>query len=154
MYYKLIFDDGIYYSKPVLMSFLHTGDSGFSRAVLSGEVQVREVLGRAVYTLPALNEQTVGRIDKEFFPRVQLVSETIRGIKDCRPASGDTRWLYICDGAEILEYAGERFVKLSEVRSRALYRDQWKLPTIDVCGTRYVALGKVVDGENISVGTV
>ena len=151
MYYKLVFDDGIYYSKPVLASFLHVGDDGFQRLVMDGTVTPRSILGRLVYALSSPSAKESERIDREFYPKVQLVDETLRTIKDCAKAGDGTMTLFARGGAETWSYRGESFVRLSDVRSRSLYRDQHRLPTIDICGTRFIAVGRVMSGEKISV---
>lgn len=151
VYYKLIFDDGIYYSKPVLASYLRVGDEGFQRMVLDGAMVPREVLGRMIYTLRDCREDEMKRIDREFYPKVQLVDEALRTVKECARAGSGDIVLRTRSGAGTWRYMDEDFVRLSDVRSRSLYRDQHKLPTVDVCGTRFIALGRVIRGERLSV---
>lgn len=143
MYYKVISDGHTYYSKEILKSFLHVGDDVIQRRVMTGAIPVKEIMDRMVYELP---EDSWAEVDSGYSPVVQDLDARFASFYV--PADGE---LASCDrvqvnpDAERYGYHGMEFVRFSEVRSRSRYKDQTRLPIVEVCGVKYVALGILKD---------
>lgn len=143
MYYKVISDGHTYYSKEILKNFLHVGDDVIQRRMMTGAILVKEIMDRMVYELP---EDSWAEIDRSFSPVVQDLDARFASFYV--PGTGE---LASCDrvqvnpDAERYDYHGTEFVRFSEVRSRSRYRDQTRLPVLEVCGVKYVALDMLRD---------
>lgn len=148
MYYKLIAEGNIYYSKEVLKAHLHCGDDAIQRKVMDGSIRTKTIMDRIVYSLP---EKVKGvDVDRAFSPVVQDLDEAVADftqITDKAELLGYEKIGYD-KTEEIYEYAGFTFIKYNAVRSRSKYRDQHHLPVLEVCGVKFVALKSLKAGEN------
>ena len=145
MYYKVIYKGKAYYSKEIVRSFCHIGDDVIQRRVLSGELGMERLMDRMLYALP---EADHAEIDTEFSPVVQDIDARLAGFYSDAGAelAGGSR-VPVNPKAERYELDGLTFVKFSEVRSRSRYREQSRLPVVEVCGVKYVALGVFKDAS-------
>ena len=128
MYYKIISEGNIYYSKEVLKAHLHCGDDAIQRKVMDGSLETKTIMDRIVYSLPAKVKGI--EVDRAFAPVVQNLDEVLA---DFIQVAGKAELLgYEKIGydktEEIYNYAGFMFIKYNAVRSRSKYRDQHHLP--------------------------
>ena len=75
MYYKLISEGNIYYSKEVLKAHLHCGDDAIQRKVMDGSLETKTIMDRIVYSLPAKVKGV--DVDRAFTPVVQDLDEAV-----------------------------------------------------------------------------
>ena len=148
MYYKIISEGNIYYSKEVLKAHLHCGDDAIQRKVMDGSLKTKTIMDRIVYSLPAKVKGI--DVDRAFAPVVQNLDEALA---DFTQVAGKAELLgYEKIGydktEEIYNYAGFAFIKYNAVRSRSKYRDQHHLPVLEVCGVKFVALKSLKAGES------
>ena len=148
MYYKIISEGNIFYSKEVLKAHLHCGDDAIQRKVMDGSIKTKTIMDRIVYALP---EKVKGvDVDRAFSPVVQDLDEIVADftkVTDKADSLGYEKIAY--DKSEkTYEYAGLSFIKYNAVRSRSKYRDQHHLPVMEVCGVKFAALESLKAGES------
>lgn len=147
MYYKIISDNQVCYSKEIVKAYMHCGDDAVQRKVLDGSLKAVIILDRVVYAAAELNQK---EIDREFVPAVQNVDEALKEFSTADSTLGLEHITY--DRKQpTYKHKGFNFVKFNAVRSKSKYRDQFHLPVLEVCGTKYVALGCVKAGEGYIV---
>ena len=147
MYYKVLCDKKVYYSKEIVKAYLHVGDDRVQRDVMSGELKMRKLMDRMVYELPAKEHKD---IDSQFSPVVQDLDAAIKSF-DTTYREG-TKIAYD-PAAEKYTFNDRLYVKFNAVRSPSKYREQFHLPVVEVCGMKFVALNCYKDStETIYVG--
>ena len=143
MYYKIISDGKVWYSKEIIKSHQHCGDDAIQRKLLDGSLSSCSILDRIVYGVDSKEQK---EIDKTFNPIVQNLDETVKEFSAPETTMGLDRVGY--DKAEpVFEYKGFKFIKYNAVRSKSKYRDQHHLPVMEVCGVKFAALECVKAGE-------
>ena len=139
MYYKVLSKGKAYYSKEIVKAYLHMGDDGIQREVISGQLSTCVIMDRVVYELPAKEHK---EIDRQFSPVVQDLDAQLKAFYVPSDASA-----FYC-GTKVgtdpkaprFQYEGLTFIRFTAVRLHSRYREQTKLALIEVCGTKYVAL--------------
>ena len=152
MYYKVITNDKAWYSKEIIKAFYHCGDD-LQLKIIEGKLFAKVILDRIVYA-PA-DKTEAEAIDKTFNPAVQNINETLKDFIKPKSAEPDSSVVDRVDydrSAPVLEFEGFKFIKFSAVRCKSKYRDQPHLPILEVCGTKYAALGCIKRGEVLYIG--
>ena len=143
MYYKIIADGKVWYSKEIIKAHLHCGDDMVQRKLMEGSLTACTILDRIVYTV-SKSEQKI--IDSTFSPALQDLDTELKGFSVPDTKIGLERVGY--DKTEpVYDYKGFRFIKYNAVRSKSKYRDQYHLPVMEVCGVKFAALECVKAGE-------
>lgn len=151
MYYKVISLGKEWYSKEIIKAFYHCGDD-MQMKIAEGKLYAHLILDRIVYAPADASEAKA--IDKTFNPEVQdlkkVLTDFIKPI-GCDDLSMTDRVDYD-RSTRVYEYEGFKFIKFSAVRCKSKYRDQPRLPILEVCGTKYAALGCIKRGETLYIG--
>ena len=151
MFYKVVSLDKAWYSKEIIKAFYHCGDD-MQMKIAEGKLYAHLILDRIVYA--PVDAAEAKAIDKTFNPELQDLKKVIKDfIKPvgCDDLSVAERVDYDRD-TKVYEYEGFKFIKFSAVRCKSKYRDQLHLPILEVCGTKYAALGCVKRGEIYYIG--
>lgn len=149
MFYKVIAGGKAYYSKDIIKQYYHCGDD-LQLKVMNGILTANVILDRVVYAPISTKEASI--MDKIYSPVVQDLDKLIKEfIKIGNGANNLT-----CVGFDPKEpsyvYGQFTFIKFTAVASKSKYRDQPHLPVLEVCGTKYVALGCIKRGEVYYIG--
>ena len=143
MYYKIIADGQVWYSKEIIKAHQHCGDDAIQRKLLDGSLSACAIFDRIVYSADKSEQK---KIDAAFSPVVQDLDSAIKTLKKPETTNGLERVGY--DPSEpVYEYKGLKFVKFNAVRCRSKYHMQFRLPVVEVCGFKFVALECVKAGE-------
>lgn len=152
MYYKVITNNKAWYSKEIIKAFYHCGDD-LQLKIIEGKLFAKVILDRIVYA-PA-NDADTESIDKTFNPVIQNLNETLKDFIKPKSAEPDLSVVDRIDydkSTPVLEFEGFKFIKFSAVLCKSKYRDQPQLPILEVCGTKYAALGCIKRGETLYIG--
>lgn len=149
MFYKVIAGGKAYYSKEIIKSYYHCGDD-LQPKIMSGALVADTVLDRIVYA-PTSNKDALN-MDKMFSPVVQDIDKQLKDFFKIEDGVDGTVCVAYDESEPVFEYGFFNFVKFSAVISKSKYRDQPHLPVLEVCGTKYVALGCTKRGETYYIG--
>lgn len=152
MYYKIISGGKVWYSKEIIKAYYHCGDD-MQLKIAEGKLFAHIILDRIVYAPTNVSE--AADIDKTFNPEVQDLKEVLKDFIKPKKAEPDLSVVDRVDydrSSPVLEYEGFKFIKFSAVRCKSKYRDQPHLPVLEVCGTKYAALGCIKRGEVLYIG--
>lgn len=143
MYYKVISDGKIWYSKEIVKAHFHCGDDAVQRKLLEGSITACTIFDRIVYSVAKSEHK---KIDEIFSPVVQDLDKALKELIVPETTFSFARVGY--DHTEpVYTYKGFRFVKFNAVRCRSKYHMQYRLPVVEVCGFKFVALECVKAGE-------
>lgn len=143
MYYKIISDGKVWYSKEIIKAHMHCGEDAIQRKLLEGTLQSCTILDRIVYAVDSLTQKA---IDTAFSPVIQNLDEIIKDFVIPEHTLGMEHVGY--DKTEpVFEYKGFKFIKYNAVRCRSKYHMQHRLPIFEVCGIKFVALNCEKSGE-------
>ena len=149
MFYKVIAGGKAYYSKEIIKQFYHCGD-GIELKVKSGLLEAFNILDRVVYAIPSAKDAEY--IEKIYSPTVQDIEAVTKDfIKVGKGVNNLDRVAYN-PNEPTFKYGNFTFTKFTSVVSKSKYRDQSHLPVLEVCGTKYVALGCIKRGETYYIG--
>ena len=151
MYYKIISEGQVWYSKEIIKAYYHCGDD-LQLKIIEGKLHAKIILDRIVYAPADKSEATT--IDKTFTPVVQDLEETLKGFIKPKTENPDLSVVECVDydrNTSVLIYGGFKFIKFSAVRCKSKYRDQPHLPILEVCGTKYAALGCIKRGSTLYI---
>ena len=149
MFYKVIAGGKAYYSKEIIKQFYHCGD-GLELKVKSGMLEAFNVLDRIVYAVSSNID--VEYIEKIYSPTVQDIDATIKDFVMIGKGVNNLEHIAYNTNEPTFKYGTLTFVKFTSVVSKSKYRDQPHMPILEVCGTKYVALGCVKRGEVYYIG--
>jgi hypothetical protein len=149
MFYKVIAGGKAFYSKEIIKSYYHCGDD-LQPKIMSGTLVADTVLDRIVYA-PTSSEDA-SNIDKMFNPVIQDIDAQLKDFFKIEKGADKTVCVAYDEAEPSFEYGPFVFIKFSALISKSKYRDQPHLPVIEVCGTKYVALGCTKRGETYYVG--
>lgn len=152
MYYKIISEGQVWYSKEAIKAFYHCGDD-LQIKLIEGKLFAHVIMDRIVYMPTSASEARA--LDKAVKPEVQDLGAAIKDFILPKKENPD---LSLVDRIEydrktpVYDYQGFKFIKFSAVFSKSKYRDQQHLPLLEVCGVKYVALGCIKRGETYYIG--
>lgn len=152
MFYKVISEGKAWYSKEIIKAFYHCGDD-LAYKIANGSLTSKVVLDRIVYA-PS-SEEDAERFDKIYRPAIQDLDSTLKDFIKPKKSEPDLSVVTVVSydsNAAVYEYKGFKFIKFSAVCSKSKYRDQPHLPILEVCGTKYAALGCIKRGETYYLG--
>lgn len=149
MFYKVIAGGKAYYSKEIIKQYYHCGDDLQSK-ITGGMLKAETVLERTVYALTSADDAAC--IDKTFSPVLQDLDTLLKGFEKIGKGVNNLTCVGYDEKEPLCEYGGFKFVKFSAVISKSKYRDQPHLPVLEICGTKYVALGCIKRGEVYYIG--
>ena len=149
MFYKVITGGNAYYSKEIIKQFYHCGDDLQPR-IMSGTLIAYTVLDRIVYA-PA-SKKDAEYLDKMYSPVIQDLDTLLKGFEKIGKGANNLTCIGYDDKEPSFKYSTFTFVKFTAVISKSKYRDQPHLPVLEVCGTKYVALGCIKRGEAYYIG--
>ena len=152
MYYKVVSLGKAWYSKEIIKAFYHCGDD-MQMKIAEGKLYAHLILDRIVYT--PVDESEAKAIDKTFNPELQDLQKVLKDFIEPKTEKPDLSVVDRVDydrSARVYEYEGFKFIKFSAVRCKSKYRDQPQLPILEVCGTKYAALGCIKRGSTLYIG--
>jgi hypothetical protein len=152
MFYKVISGGKAWYSKEIIKSFYHCGDD-LQRKIIDGTLTAFMIMDRIVYA-PS-SKKDIEYIEKMYSPVPQNVDTIIKDFikpKKDKPDLSVVERVGYDEKEPVYEYGGFKFIKFSAVISKTKYRDQQHLPVLEICGTKYVALGCIKRGEVYYIG--
>ena len=149
MFYKVIAGGKAYYSKEIIKSFYHCGDDMQPR-IMNGTLIAETVLDRIVYA--PTSKKDAEYMDKMYSPVIQDIDAQIKDFVKIGKGANNLNCVAYNENEAEFEYGTFMFVKFTAVLSKSKYRDQQHLPIIEVCGTKYAALGCIKRGEYSYIG--
>lgn len=149
MFYKVITGDTAYYSKDIIKQYYHCGDDLQPR-IMSGTLIAGIILDRIVYAPVSAKEAE--SMDKIYSPVVQDLDKLIKEFVKIGNGANNLTRIGFDPKEPSYEYGSFSFIKFTAVASKSKYRDQPHLPVLEVCGTKYVALGCIKRGEIYYIG--
>lgn len=149
MFYKVIAGGKAYYSKDIIKQYYHCGDDLQPR-IMNGTLTADVILDRIVYAPYSAKEAS--DMDKIYSPVVQDLDAVVKGFERIGKGANNLTCVGYDPKEPSYEYGVFTFIKFTAVASKSKYRDQSHLPIMEVCGTKYVALGCIKRGEAYYIG--
>lgn len=149
MFYKVIAGGKAYYSKDIIKQYYHCGDD-LQPKIMNGTLTADVILDRIVYAPASAKE--AANMDKIYSPVVQDLDKLIKEFVKIGSGANNLTCVGFDPKEPSYEYGSFSFIKFTAVASKSKYRDQPHLPVLEVCGTKYVALGCVKRGETYYIG--
>ena len=149
MFYKIVAGGKAFYSKEIIKQFYHCGDD-LQPKIMNGTLVADTVLDRIVYA--PTSEEDINHIEKMYSPVLQDLDTQLKDFIKIEKGVDHTVRVSYDENEPAFEYGPFTFIKFSAVISKSKYRDQPHLPVLEVCGTKYVALGCIKRGETYYIG--
>ena len=149
MFYKVVVGGKAYYSKDIIKQYYHCGDD-LQPKIINGTLTSGVILDRIVYA-PA-SAKDIEYIEKMYSPVVQDIDNLIKDFVKIGKGANNLTCIAYNTNEPVFTYKTLTFVKFTAVASKSKYRDQPHLPVLEVCGTKYVALGCIKRGETYYIG--
>lgn len=149
MYYKVISDGKIWYSKEIVKAHFHCGDDAVQRKLLEGSITACTIFDRIVYSVAKSEHK---KIDEIFSPVIQDLDKAVKDFVPLASVEAECRERIGYDKREpVYGYKDFKFIKFNAVRCRSKYHMQYRLPVVEVCGFKFVALNCIKAGEGYIV---
>ena len=149
MFYKVIAGGKAFYSKEIIKQYYHCGDD-LQPKIMNGTLVAETVLDRIVYAPTSAKEAE--HMDKMYSPVLQDLDVQLKDFVKVGTGTNNLTHVAYNEEEPTFEYGSFKFIKFTAVVSKSKYRDQPHLPIIEVCGTKYVALGCIKRGEFYCIG--
>jgi hypothetical protein len=134
---KIIFEGDTYVNATAFRAAYGLGDTGLIKAVATKETFPKTIFDDTIYLV---NKEQLAKC-KEFIEKTQDVDDAILKLEVLLDDTG-LRIIKIPKAAlkKTIRYKGFTFIRLADIPGRDKYTVMHRLPLVQVCGSKYVAI--------------